>query len=362
MSSEKPTRLRRFVGRGRMWAVMAIVLAASAFFFDDFAQLMLSDTKPVQRQSRPVRPTNMTSTTPQDSDSRLLDSAFTRAVTDGDATLTADALMTETYSGNEQADEGSGSDVTIQDLLTSLDTSGSLIGRDALSAAVLLLETGRDRLSRQNSYAATFNRQESIAGELRDEERIEIKIRHVPFGVYMKWLTGDAGREAMYNAGERDGNMLIRLGGFKGRILPALKIDPYGTRAMKSSRHPITECGLLELSNLLVNFRRSDLAEDKLIDCELQSHSTCDNRDAYFMRLEYGDRRESDVYRRTDLHIDRELLLPVCIFNYTWPTDGVTTTEDDTLIEYYHFTDLVLNEDLPAIHFDSSNPAYRFGR
>lgn len=358
--------LRRFAGRGRLWVVMAAVLMVFGLFFDDLVQFVLTDAKSVRRQTAPAavendKITNVT-TVP---DPQLLDSAFVRAVTKSDGVVLADfarpadesQTVVETAAASESVDSVS----MVENLIHSLDAVGSLTGRDALSAAVLMLETGRDRLASVDTYTATFDRREFVAGEMRDEERINLKVRHAPFGVYMKWLTGDAGREVLYNANQLDGCLLIRLGGFKGRILPSLKLDPYGSRAMRSSRHPITECGLLELCKLLVDFRRSDLVEEKQVDCELLADANCDGRDAYFMRIEYADQSQSSVYRKTDLHIDRETLLPVCIWNYTWPADGLTA-DDDTLIEYYQFTDVVLNQNLTATDFESTNSNYRFSR
>ena len=132
---------------------------------------------------------------------------------------------------------------------------------------------------------------------------------------------------------------------------------------MGSSRYPITQCGLLQLCKTLIEFRRGDLAEHKQIDCEIRSNAMCDDRESIYLRLEYLDCNQSLVYRKTRLHIDRESLLPVCIWNYTWPTDSVAGSDDENmLIEHYHYTDLVFDQKLADADFDSTNPAYRFRR
>ena len=336
--------------------VMAAVLVVVGFYFDDIARFALTDSHTTAPKPATAPSPTINVAKPEiEVDPGLLDTAFARAVTDGDDLTMADNIDPATAAEPPAPD--------VDDVLTTIHTAGSLPGRDALLAALTLLQTGHDRLAAQDSYSATFERRERVEGELRDDERIQMKVRHAPFNVYMKWLTGDAGREVLYGADQLNGLMLIRLGGLKGRILPALKLDPFGSRAMSSSRYPITECGLLQLCKTLIEFRRGDLAEKKSIDCEIQSHAMCDDRESLFMRLEYVDRSQSPLYRKTRLHIDCDTLLPVCIWNYTWPTDSFATPNDETtLIEHYHYTDLVFDQTLADVEFDSSNPAYRFGR
>lgn len=250
----------------------------------------------------------------------------------------------------------------VNHLLASLQSSGILSGRDALLASLTLLQTGHDRLATRNTYSVVFERHESVRGEMQHPETIQLKMRHNPLSVYMKWMNVDVGREVLYVTDRFDGCLLLRMGGLKGRILPSLKLDPYGSRAMSRSRYPVTECGLLHLCRKLIGFRRSDLVDNKRIDCEIRSSAVGDGRQSYLMQLEYTDRSQSTIYRKTRMHIDRETLLPVRIWNYTWDNDLSPLSEKNTLIEYYQFTNLVFDQELADIDFDSTNSNYQFAR
>jgi Protein of unknown function (DUF1571) len=102
-----------------------------------------------------------------------------------------------------------------------------------------LLQQGRERFARTPGYLATFVRRERIGSVLLDPVSMQIKVRHSPFSVYLKWLSDDPGKELLYVEGTNDGQMLVRLGGFKGKILPAFNVDPLGSLAMSRSRYPV---------------------------------------------------------------------------------------------------------------------------
>src|SRR5260370_4648324 len=127
--------------------------------------------------------------------------------------------------------------------------------RVALQLHLTLLELGKRRLESIPDYTATFLKQERVNGEdLQDLQTIELKLRHEPFSVYMKWTEGgDVGRQVLYVDGH---DMLVRLGGKKGKLLPVIPLDPTGSRAMAESRHPATEMGLLHLIDVLLKYRK----------------------------------------------------------------------------------------------------------
>src|SRR5262249_11735785 len=127
--------------------------------------------------------------------------------------------------------------------------------RVALQLHVALLDLGKHRIEDFPDYTATFLKQERVDGVLRDLETIQLKLRHKPFSVYMKWLEGgDEGRQVLFVEGQNDDKLQVRLGGIKSR-LPVVKLKPTDSLAMQESRHPITEMGLLELTSQVHKFR-----------------------------------------------------------------------------------------------------------
>ncbi|MBW3541472.1 MAG: DUF1571 domain-containing protein [Planctomycetes bacterium] len=241
-----------------------------------------------------------------------------------------------------------------------------LDGREALERDLELLEAGHRRLADCAGYTATFCRCERSGEELGDTQVIQLKLRHSPFSVYMKWLGAEAGREVLYVDGEHDGRMIVRAGGLKGRLLPVLRLDPNGSLATRESRHRITEAGLLSLVRKMLVNRRRDLEQLEGLRCELQEDQSFADRPCIAMKIEFLDPSYDPEYRGTVHFIDREWAIPVLVRNYGWPEDvsGARPSQlDETaLVEQYSYTDVRLDAALTADDFDPENPRYGFRR
>jgi len=241
--------------------------------------------------------------------------------------------------------------------------------RLALEYHVALLEIGQHRLAKMSDYCANFTKQERVDGEdLQDMQSIEVKLRHKPLSLYMKWIKGgDMGREVLYNELLLDGEMLVHLGGLKGKLLPPLKLDPKGNRAMAEARHPVTEMGIQQLCSLLLTYRRRDLTLTNGIKWELVDNQKLGDRECYCFVVDYSDRTVEKTYRRATTYIDKELMLPVCVRNFGWPAESEkpvdpATLDEQTLIEFYAYSDIRFDQRLGDEHFDKTNSEYRFIR
>jgi hypothetical protein len=219
---------------------------------------------------------------------------------------------------------------------------GSLV---ALKLHVALLELGRHRIGAVPDYTATFVKQERIDGALQDLQTIQLKLRHKPFSVYMKWLQGgDEGRQVLFVQGESDEKLQIRLGGIKSR-LPVLHLEPTGARAMLESRHPITEMGLLELASRVHKYRSRDCSLKRGVRWEMLPDQKYFDRDCDCWIVEYDGPEVEPIYRKMITYVDKELALPISVRNYGWPDEGVETSDaaaldEATLIEYYGYTEI----------------------
>jgi hypothetical protein len=241
-----------------------------------------------------------------------------------------------------------------------------LQGREALKRNLELLEKGSRKLQSIPYYTATFYKQERVKGELYGNQVVRLKLRQQPFSVYMKWLAGDTGQELLYVDGCNNDNLLVRVGGWKGRILPALNIDPHGATAMKKSRYPVTELGVGRLAATLIKDRRLDLQRGCGYRTRLSRIHKCNERDCYYFELEYEHPSLSSIYRKTVQYIDMELSLPIYIKNYTWPqcvSDvDMSQLDESTLIEFYSYADLDMEAKLADSDFTRANKTYRFKR
>ncbi|HEY2250706.1 MAG TPA: DUF1571 domain-containing protein [Planctomycetaceae bacterium] len=240
--------------------------------------------------------------------------------------------------------------------------------RLALQLHVALLEVGKHRIERFPDYSATFIKQERVDGsDLQDVQSIQLKLRHKPFGIYMKWLEGgDVGRELLHVEGQYDDKMLVRLGGIKKR-LPLLKLEPTGSLAMQESRHPVTEMGLALLADQILKYRKRDLTLKAGLRWEMLPEQKFMDRTCDCWVVEYDSREVEPVYRKSITYIDKELSLPVCVRSFGWPEAGVEAADtaaldEATLIEYYGYTDIKFESRLTDSDFDKGNSGYTFRR
>lgn len=234
-----------------------------------------------------------------------------------------------------------------------------------LQRKIAQLERGITFLKGIPSYSAQFTRQELVDGTLLDEQEMTLKVQHEPFSVYLKWHTGERGREAIYVAGQNDGEMLVHAGGWKAR-LGTLSIDPDGTLAMQENRHPITNAGILELAKMIVNYHQRDLQTHNYTRCEQLADAEFDGRACDVYLIEYKDQSASETYRKSLTFIDKERSVPLYIKNFGWP--GANTQADGeeldeaTLIEFYSFAEIDFGGRMVAADFDTANEEYGFKR
>lgn len=247
-----------------------------------------------------------------------------------------------------------------------LDDSANGVEENPQRAAILRsidqLQEGIARLERCPSYTTVFERVERIDGELKDEQQIELKLRHSPFSVYMKWLSGDKGRELLYADNENEGRMLVKLGGFKGRLIPTLRLDPLGSQAMSETRHPVTQAGLVNLAKELIEHRQRDLESGHYPECTIEEGHKFDGRSCTKVIVEYADAKFSPLYRKSVSMIDDQLALPVYVRNYTWPNQYTSDLEQDTLVECYAYKNIKLEKQVADVVWEVENPEYRFKR
>jgi Protein of unknown function (DUF1571) len=236
-----------------------------------------------------------------------------------------------------------------------------------LTSVCDLLKSGRERFAQIPSYSAIFEKRERIGSELADLTTLQIKVRHQPLAVYLKWLDGPGlGKEVLYLAGADDGSMLVRLGGLKGRLIPAFKVDPTGALAMNESRYPITKAGILGLAESLIAHREQELRDHVYARARQLADADCDGRRCAVYFFEFSDPKRSPDYRKSIQYLDRQWNVPLRVENYGWPEPGQhlegAALDEATLIEYYKYTNIVAGGRLTDDDFSPSNPEYRFRR
>ncbi|MBL8816271.1 MAG: DUF1571 domain-containing protein [Planctomyces sp.] len=235
---------------------------------------------------------------------------------------------------------------------------------EAIQFSALMLQDGARFLENVDTYGCMFEKQERINGDLGESQTIELKVRHSPkFSVYMKWKNGDTGRQLLYNEEYEDGQMIVKLGGLKGRLIPGIKLDPRGERAMSEARYPATEAGILGMLRQILAVRKQDIDRGQGVTCRRLANQQFDERDCMCFVYEYESKEYSEVYRKSIILIDARYHIPLMARNYTWldKTEGLTPEQIDeqSLIENYSFSGLDFGRDFVAEEFRRDFPKYR---
>ena len=238
--------------------------------------------------------------------------------------------------------------------------------RFAMLLQLAMLDRGLRRLEKEADYTATFYKQEWLGDDdkIGDVQHIELKLRHKPFSVYMKWTEVDRGQELIYVHGKNNGKMILHFGGWK-RMLPPLKLDPNGSLALSKARHPVTELGLSELATIIREYRQRDVEHDSVV-CRIEADQVFDERTCHCFVMEYPeDRKVEPLYRKTITLIDRDWSVPVVVKNFAWPDDEATqltgeALDEATLIEFYAYSGIQFGQKLGDKVFDRKNKEYAF--
>jgi hypothetical protein len=234
---------------------------------------------------------------------------------------------------------------------------------EALRQKVTLLEKGHAFLHRTAGYTAKMHKQEVVKDELLDEQTIFIKCRHKPFSVYLRWLTGDAGREVIYVDGANDGKLIAHDGGWKARI-PAFSLSTTSMLAMRDARYPVTDAGLLGLTDTMAAVHRMDLDQANVDSCEVDHTAQFDGRPCVRFTTRYKSVAVSPQYRKSITLIDQEWNVPIHSRHFEWGKAGVVSADneldDATMVESYSFSEIEFGQQLTESDFDRENPEYQF--
>ena len=238
-----------------------------------------------------------------------------------------------------------------------------LTNLETIKFCSLLLQDGARFMENMKDYSVNFSKEERIDGDLKPRQTIAVKVQHSPhFAVYMKWQSGERGRQVLYSSEYEDGCMVVKFGGLK-RILPAIRVDPNSSPAKAESRYPVTEAGVLGMIRQIQAHREDDLKRGHGVSCVRLGDEEFDGHQCYCFLFNYDAPEFNSVYRKSILLLDSRRHIPLMIRNFTWATDAEDLSEEEldkaTLIENYSFTRLNASSDLVAQDFSRENPSYR---
>lgn len=219
------------------------------------------------------------------------------------------------------------------------------------------VEAGRPALLKVKDYTAILTKQENINGDLKEAQMMEIKIRHKPMSVYLKFIypKSQIGKEAIWVDGQNN-NKVVGHGVGVQKAFGTQFLEPDGTIAMLGNKYPITDIGILNLVDKLAEVGKEDA---KYGECEVTyiEKVKLNDRECTVIQVKHPVPRKNFRFHIARIFVDNELNMPVCYESYDWPKKEGTKP---TLLERYYYQQIKLNAGLTDQDFDHENPAYGY--
>src|SRR5262245_14617488 len=202
------------------------------------------------------------------------------------------------------------------------------------------ISAARETFTRVRDYQCTLTKRERIDGTLQDEQVATMKVRQQPFSVNVKFTAprSAAGKEASYVAGKYNGMLKAKSGGALG-LVGYVTMDPRDPKALRGTRHSITEAGI---GNLIDQLSAAHAQEIKRTVQITIAEVSFNRRNC--VRFDVSDPGADGVNQqpRTLIYFDKETNLPIRYEAYDRRGD---------LVECFSYTDLRFNVGLTDASF-----------
>ncbi|MEM8666030.1 MAG: DUF1571 domain-containing protein [Planctomycetota bacterium] len=218
-----------------------------------------------------------------------------------------------------------------------------------------------------DDYQATFVKQEvdtnGVLGELstvfmKVQTRLRGDREDAPLRVYMRFDSPEStkGREVIWGEDLYDGKMAVHevgmLLGFK-----TLWLDPTGMIAMQGQRYPISEVGIVKLTEKLIERGEKDRDNPDISVNIGPSPSTNSPSDRLIQIRRAQPSGLEDDFSLAEITFDSERQLILSYRSFGWTN---TENEEPPLLESYTYENLKINVGLTDDDFDPKNPAYNY--
>jgi len=229
---------------------------------------------------------------------------------------------------------------------------------DTIARAKQAISECRSRYLRIRDYTCTFMKRERLDGKLTPRHVMEMKSRVEPASIYFKFQAPNRGREAIYVKGLHDDRVLAHDVGLGKWIAGTMRLDPKGSMAMGSSRHPITDAGIGPLIETVAQRWADELTPGESL-VTFHNEIQVEGRPCTMIESTHPRRQPGFLFHKVKLYIDRELGIPTRFEAFDWPRHAGASPE---LVEEYCYRDIRTDVGLRDEDFDPANKRYSFGR
>jgi len=219
-------------------------------------------------------------------------------------------------------------------------------------------KAGRPEVAAIKDYSAIMVKRERVDGELSDEQYMFVKVRHEPFSVYTYFMAPAdlKGQEAIFVEGKNDNEIQAHGTGLQKTMFGTVSLAPRGMIAMRGQRYPITEIGMLNLVDRLIEVAEKDLDYGES-EVKIFRNATLNKRSCTCIQVIHPVPRSNFLFHIARIFIDDEWNLPVRYEAYDWPSKPGGPPQ---LIEQYTYVDVKMNNGFTDADFDVRNPNYDY--
>ncbi|MCA8987796.1 MAG: DUF1571 domain-containing protein [Planctomycetaceae bacterium] len=220
---------------------------------------------------------------------------------------------------------------------------------------IKMAKTAEAAVKNVQDYQAVLTKREMIGKELTTTQ-MEIKVRHQPFSVYLKFREPNAGREVLYVAGKNDNKILAHEGTGITAMFGTVSLDVNSNQAMQGNRYPITMIGIQNMTEKMIE---TWTAESQFGECDVKYYPNAQlgNVSCRVVETSHPTPRRQFKFSTTRLYLDKETDLPIRCECYGFP---LKEGDPAPLLEEYTYTNLRTNIGFTDFDFDSKNPSYQF--
>ena len=222
-------------------------------------------------------------------------------------------------------------------------------GEHPLDRAIAMASSSLDNVKKNvKGYRCKFVKAERIGSKVSKYSHMEMRVRHEPFSVFLKFVDPDehAGRQAIFVRGKNNDKLVV-----KERFLPkfaAVKIDPAGRLATEGQRYPITEAGIKNLTERLLEVARHDRRQAET-EVKYYYNAKVGGRECNVIEVIHPKQRDTFLFHKAQVFVDRELNVPLRYAAYGWPPEPGA---EAPLEEEYTYLDFKIDNDLTDADFE----------
>ena len=128
---------------------------------------------------------------------------------------------------------------------------------------------------------------------------------------------------------------------------------------MERTRYPISEIGMLNLAERLIQDGVKHMELDGRRECQVRvaEGAKIDGRVCRYIEVVFPVQREGIRFHKAQIFVDQQLAMPVRYAAYSWPTQS---GGESPLLEEFTYVNVKLNVGLTDQDFNPKNPAYKF--